>query len=277
MPINSFMTWIGGKKALREEIIERFPLEYERYVEVFGGAGWVYFGKAPGKFEVFNDYNALLVNLYRCVREQPQELLERLRYVLNSREDFKQVKTACSRDSPASDVQLAAWFYQLIRYSYASGLTSFGATPHDIWSDFPIIQEAHRRLGGTVIENKDFQHLIRQYDRPATFFYCDPPYYGTEDYYQNIGKQGFAQEDHIRLRDTLKNIEGRFMLSYNDCPEIRRLYEGWADIEEVERLDNIKQRYDNGAMYKELLIANYSMSARALTAPKQLTLFGGPT
>jgi site-specific DNA-adenine methylase len=74
-----------------------FPLYYERYIEVFGGGGWVLFHKNPGNdFEVYNDFNSLLTNLYRCVREQPRELMEALRYVLNSREDFELVRSALS-------------------------------------------------------------------------------------------------------------------------------------------------------------------------------------
>ena len=148
--MNSFMSWIGGKKALRELIVTLFPVYYERYIEVFGGGGWVLFHKPPGNdFEVYNDFNSLLVNLYRCVRDKPQELMESLRYVLNAREDFDAVRAALARDSPASDVQKAAWFYQLIRYSYASGLTSFGSQPHDMRSNFPLIEQAHRRLAKT--------------------------------------------------------------------------------------------------------------------------------
>lgn len=147
MWLNSFMSWIGGKKALRELIVTLFPVYYERYIEVFGGGGWVLFHKPPGNdFEVYNDFNSLLVNLYRCVRDKPQELMESLRYVLNAREDFDAVRAALARDSPASDVQKAAWFYQLIRYSYASGLTNFGSQPHDMRSNFPLIEQAHRRL-----------------------------------------------------------------------------------------------------------------------------------
>ena len=78
--MNSFMSWIGGKKALRNEILMRFPLYYERYIEVFGGAGWVLFHKPPGNdFEVYNDFNPNLVNLYRCVRDKPEELMEKLK------------------------------------------------------------------------------------------------------------------------------------------------------------------------------------------------------
>ena len=71
--MNSFMSWIGGKKALRDEILVRFPLGYKRYIEVFGGGGWVLFHKPPGRdFEVYNDFNANLTNLYRCVRDSPE-------------------------------------------------------------------------------------------------------------------------------------------------------------------------------------------------------------
>lgn len=69
--MNSFMSWVGGKKALREEIVIRLNRKCDRYVEVFGGGGWILFYKPPGKFEVYNDFNPNLVNLYRCVREHP--------------------------------------------------------------------------------------------------------------------------------------------------------------------------------------------------------------
>lgn len=258
------MSWIGGKKALRELIVSVFPLYYERYIEVFGGGGWVLFHKPPGNdFEVYNDFNGLLTNLYRCVREKPDELIEALHFVLNSREDFDIVKNALARDSIESDVIKAAYFYQLIRYSYASGLTSFGSQPHDMWSNFPLIEQAHRRLSKVVIENKDFEKLIRQYDRPVSFFYLDPPYYETEKYYKNVGEGGFQEKDHIRLRDTLMNIEGKFLLSYNDCDFIREIYDAPnIQIESFTRINNIKQRYDNGAQFPEILVANYDMQER---------------
>jgi DNA adenine methylase len=269
------MSWIGGKKSLRELIVSLFPLYYERYIEVFGGGGWVLFHKPPGNdFEVYNDFNGLLTNLYRCVREKPNELIDALYFVLNSREDFDIVKEALVRDSPTSDVIRASYFYQLIRYSYASGLTSFGSQPHDMWSNFPLIEQAHRRLSKVVVENKDFEKLIRQYDRPVSFFYADPPYFETEKYYKNVGEDGFKKEDHIRLRDTLMGIEGKFLLSYNDCSFIRELYDAPnIQIESYTRINNIKQRYDNGAQFPEILVANYDMHEREINSPSQINLF----
>ena len=276
--MNSFMSWVGGKKALREEIVRRFPLYYERYIEVFGGGGWVLFHKQPGRdFEVYNDFNSLLANLYRCVRDRHEELIDALRYVLNSREDFELLRDALARDSPATPVQKASWFYQIIRYSYASGLTSYGSQPHDIRSDFPLIEQAHRRLKDVVVENKDFEKLIRQYDRPVSFFYCDPPYHATDGYYQNIGEDGFTEKDHIRLRDTLLSMEGRFLLSYNDDAFVRALYDApGIQIEAVTRLNNIKQRYEPNSQFAEVFIANYDMMERERSM-KQLNLFDFPS
>lgn len=233
------------------------------------------FHKMQGNdFEVYNDYNGLLVNLYRCVREKPGELMESLRYCLNSREDFEFIKNTLALGSPADDVQKAAWFYQLIRYSYASGLSSFGSQPHDIRGNFPLIEQAHHRLAKVIIENKDFEKLIGQYDRPVSFFYCDPPYFETEGYYKNIGEGGFTKNDHIRLRDALLRAEGKFLLSYNDCEFIRSLYDApGIRIDAYTRINNIKQRYDNGAQFPEILIANYDMKERMNNIPSQLNLF----
>lgn len=68
-----------------------------------------------------------------------------------------------------------------------------------MWNNFPLITNACARLQKVVIENKDFEKLIDQYDRPESFFYCDPPYFETEDYYEDVG---FTKDDHIRLADS---------------------------------------------------------------------------
>ena len=89
--MDSFISWIGGKKALRKIILEHFPEsgEYERYIEVFGGAGWVLFSSdRHAKMEVYNDVNGELVNLFRCVKYHPDAIQDELRYILMSREQF---------------------------------------------------------------------------------------------------------------------------------------------------------------------------------------------
>jgi site-specific DNA-adenine methylase len=69
----------------------------------------------------------------------------------------------------------------------------------------------------TFIENKDFQQVVEQYDSPTTYFYMDPPYWKTENYYSN---HDFDTDDHIRLADCIKGIQGKFSLSYYDFPQL---------------------------------------------------------
>ena len=273
--MNSPISWVGGKKALREEVVQHFPFHYENYIEVFGGGGWVLFYKQKRRdFEVYNDANGLLVNLYRCIqsRRKVKRLKKLLQYSLNSREEFNRMRLALQLHLPMSDVRRAAYFYQVIRYSYSSGLMSFASQPHDIRSDFPLIDQATARLAEVVIENADFQKLIRHYDRKASLFYCDPPYHNSEKFYHNIG--GFTERDHIRLRDTLLSIEGKFLLSYNDDAFIRNLYRHEkVHMIELKRLHNMRQRFEGGAEFPELLIANYDLNDPSRLLMGQTTLF----
>ncbi len=165
------------------------------------------FHKPQTSFEVLNDVNSNLTNLYRCVREQPEELKKQLEYVVNSREDFERIASlhkngrstcagelfplhdkSCKRKhdnsqppfSPKAnweanrqrglpaDCDRAVKFYQLIRGSYANNLRCFSSKPHSYWADFPLIDMAAERLQRVIIENKDFEQLIRQYDRRGT-------------------------------------------------------------------------------------------------------------
>ena len=260
--MDSFMTWVGVKKALREEVVARFPLKYERYIEVFGGAGWVLFYKQPQSFEVYNDYNSNLVNLFRCVRDNPNKLKYKLRYYLDAREDFRWLVSLHKRGLFARfrNYDRAAKFYAMVMYSYGHTLKGFNPKPYSLWSKFPLIDACAARLQTVVVENMDFQKLIELYDRPVSFFYCDPPYYSTENFYKDVD---FGRNDHIRLHDALMACQGKFLISYNDCPEIRTL---WADsgimIESIERPNNLRQRYDAGCQYRELFISNYDTAER---------------
>ena len=199
-----------------------------------------------------------------------EALRNELRYMLNSRLDFEYMKGMLHSQAVLPDVRRAAYYYALIRYSYAAGTSTFGSQPHAMWNNFPLIESAAGRLQKVVIENKDCVKLIRQYDRPESFFYCDPPYYNADQYYEAVSSDGF---DHAGLADALLGIKGKFLLSYNDCPEIRALYDRpGIVVEGISRLSNIAQRYENGKQYPELLISNYDTTELARSCV-QLTLF----
>lgn len=295
---------MGGKKALRKLIYTMFPAKFDRYIEVFGGGGWVLFGKPPNArcMEVYNDFNSNLANLFYCVKNRPVDFLRELGFLpINSRDeftvirdfldkkefdqpylkkemelarhylpppDFEEIQAILLKNAEVTDVKRAAAFFKLIRYSYGSGCTSYGCQLFDVRKCFDVIWQASYRLANTVVENKDFEALIRQYDRESAFFYCDPPYYETEGYYEVV----FRKEDHKRLRDTLAAGKGKWMVSYNDCAFIRDLYAGYT-ITAVTRINNLAQRYDGGCEFPEVIITNYDPRERANMEPHQLNLF----
>ena len=293
---------MGNKTSILHILYALFPLNYERYIEPFGGSGAVLLGKKkPDKFEVYNDFNHNLVNLFQCMRDRPVALIEEIGFLnLNSRDDFNRNKEFFKDekfkdrfieeemekiqllfDKPTADelielmtrrkldynLRRAAMFLKLLRYSYSSGGKSFACQPMNIRSLFGLIQDVSIRLNNAVIENQDFEVLIKHYDRDNAFFYCDPPYYSSEYVYQC----GFTWDDHLRLKTTLANSKGKWLVSYNDCDEIRNLYDGYSFFD-FTRLHNMKQRISAGEQFPELLISNYDMYERQRNKPLQLSL-----
>ena len=100
---------------------------------------------------------------------------------------------------------------------------------------------------GVIIEHKDFEDLIKVYDRPKALFYCDSPYHKTERHYVST----FTKNDHYRLNKCLKEIKGSFVLSYNDDEFVRELYKDF-DIISVERQNNM-----SSGTFKEVIIKNF--------------------
>lgn len=249
--MDSFISWIGGKKLLRKQIIAEFPQEYTRYVEIFGGAGWVLFGQErPKVLEVYNDINSELVNLYRCVKYHQDAIQKELQGLLMSRELFFDAREKINIRGQ-TDIQRAAQFYILIKESFGTDCRSFGVRGKDLSKGIDYISDVSRRLNRVVIENVDFEHLVHTYDSDGTVFYADPPYYEAEKYYPDR----FNPEDHIRLYKSLKEIKGKFILSYNDCLQIRDLYQNF-NIKGVERQNNLVQK-SKSEKYKELIIKNF--------------------
>ena len=164
-----------------------------------------------------------------------------------------------------TDIQRAVQFLFLITRSFGGKGDTFGTVKKSSGgaskSQRNILEKIdaiHQRLDKVLVENRDFEKLIKQYDFEDAFFYCDPPYtYGCG--YDITSTEDF---DHERLRDTLQNIKGRFLLSYDDSPKVRELYKDFYMIP-VERQNGINNRQGNNRekkVFKELLIANYDIT-----------------
>lgn len=205
-----------------------------------------------GKTEIYNDYNSELVNLFRCMKYHSKTVKEELNYILNSREMFQDFMEQY-KIRGMTDIQRAARFFFIIKTSYAAKLNNFGCVKRDIENMTKMFEEIQKRLNNVIIENIDFEKIIQDRDKEDTLFYCDPPYYNTEKYYQNVE---FRKEDHVRLFEKLKDIKGKFIVSYNDCEYIRNLYKNYKIIE-VKRFSNLTTNLEKTKRYKELIIKNY--------------------
>ncbi len=102
----------------------------------------------------------------------------------------------------------------------------------------------------------DFADVINKYDSPTTYFYVDPPYWKTENYYSN---HDFDRKDHERLADCLKEMKGKFSLSYYDFPILSEWFPKdqykWETKEFAKAAAAKKGKPQT--MGEELLIMNY--------------------
>ena len=227
--LRSPLQWVGGKSRLRAEILKRFP-KHTCYVEVFCGAGWVLFGKDPttSKSEVLNDLDGELINFWRVVKHRPAEFTEAASWLLASRELFSDWKKL---SGVGGEIARAVRFYSVLRLAFGGRrmAVSFGYKPSRrpaiFWPDEKEhVKEVIARLRIVWVERLSWEGCMRRYDRRSTFFYLDPPYRaeGAKAY-----RHFFTDEDHARLADALLGrVKGKWLLSCNDDPLIRRLYRG---------------------------------------------------
>lgn len=247
--------WIGGKRRLAKHILPQFP-EHQCYVEPFAGGAALFFMKEPARAEVLNDINGDLVNLYRVVKHHLDEFVRAYRWALISRKMFEWAKA----EAPATltDIQRAARFYYLQRLSFGGKVESrtFGtSTTSGPRLNLLRIEEdlsaAHLRLSQTTIEHLSWARCIERYDRPHTLFYCDPPYWGTEGY-----GVAFGLEEYAHMANLARSIKGRMLISVNDIPEMRQVFDGLS-MERVEIRYTVGQGEAARKPTGELIIRNW--------------------
>ncbi|WP_128292028.1 DNA adenine methylase [Afifella aestuarii] len=249
--------YVGGKRQLSRRIaaqIEATP--HSLYAEVFAGMAGVFFKRrlAP-KVEVLNDLDRDVSNLFRVLQNHPAALMDLLGWQLASVDEFKRL---IGQDPEyLTDLQRAARFLFLQRLAFGGKVVgqNFGRVRRDP-ARFrpealkPILEAAHRRLQGVWIDCLSWEVFLDRWDRPDALFYLDPPYWGTEHYY---GEGLFSRSDFARLAARLSALQGRFILSINDVPEIRQLFSAF-DFEEVDVTYSL-QGSSNDVRAGELIIS----------------------
>lgn len=247
--------WIGGKRRLAKRILPIFPV-HECYVEPFAGGAALFFLKDQSDVEVLNDINGELVNLYRVVKHHLEEFVRQFKWALISRQIYGWLKQ--TPEETLTDIQRAARFYYLQKMAFGGKVANqtFGtATTSAPRLNLLRIEEelsaAHLRLSRTYIEHLPWDECIRRYDRPHSLFYLDPPYWGTEGYGVDFGLDQYA-----RMAGLAKSIKGKMVISVNDIPEMRQVFDG-LEMERLEISYTVGGAGRSKAVSGELLIRNW--------------------
>ena len=211
----SFFPYFGGKYYLAPKIISLFPT-HGCYVEVFGGGGNVLFQKPPSKVEIFNDLNSDIYNLFKVLREQFDAFERELNFTPYSREIYDEYREQLKVETDS--------FRRAVMW-YVIAVQSFGGKVGHGWG-FSLVRDPASefrslksklllvadRLLDVVLENRDFEYVLKHYDSENSFFYLDPPYVPDT---RRGGRylEEMTLDDHERLVEMLKIVKGKVMLS----------------------------------------------------------------
>lgn len=247
------LAYIGGKRRLADRIIEIFP-KHTAYVEAFAGGAQVLFRKDPSAVEVLNDLNGDVVNFFRICQRHHEELLRYLKFTLVSRKWFALFEA--ENPEALTDVERAARFFYLQKSAFAGLVVRqryrclVKQPPGFNLERLPeVLEDVHRRLARVQIECLPYADILERFDRPTTLFYLDPPYWGRKLY-----KFNFTDNDFASLAERLQQLGGKFILSLNDVPQVRELFQGFT-LREIELPYSSQPKA--GKRFHELLITNF--------------------
>lgn len=263
MVMNSPIKWVGGKRNLRKKLVSMMP-KHTQYCEVFSGALWVMLEKEPSKIEIINDINDDLINFYKVIQDENKckELINRLYFMPKSREIFDEYDIKIKNKEYKDDVDHALMFYYLLKLVFGGRFDRVKKSfciPNDgrkniNYEKFPNeFLELHERLKNVYIEKQDYKYILDKYDREDALFFLDPPYLDTTEHNYGVN---FNLEEYITLRDKLKNIKGKFILTCNDKIELRELFKDFYIINNEVHY-SVSGTSNACKKYGELIIANY--------------------
>ncbi len=223
--MNAPFAWPGGKRCLLKTLQSRIPV-HTVYVEVFAGSAKLLFAKEPSKAEVMNDLNGDVTNFFRVAKHRAAELAELLEQEVVHPQRFRDL----ANDTSADELSRALRFAYRTWYSYGAKGEHFaaaslveslrGQTRRPLDTIRELLTVTAERLRRVRIEQRDFADLIRRFDSPSTFFYLDPPYV----HFQPIGRyDALSAGRREELFAVLAQIRGTFLMSFDNCSEVREL------------------------------------------------------
>ena len=244
----------GGKWNLAEWIIS-FMSSHTTYLEPFFGSGAVFFRKPPSNVETINDISGNVVNLFRIIRERPDELAALIEMTPWARdeyyasyektgdemEDARRFLVRCWQGTGANLNSRTGWRHHATSVPFANNTVAWNRVSK-------IIIKATDRLKNVQIENKPALEIIKSYNAPGVLIYADPPY----PLNTRSGKM-YAHEmtdaDHIGLLEALDAHPGPVLLSGYACEMYDNRLKHW-------RRETKKAQAEKGQVRTEILWIN---------------------
>lgn len=260
-PIRPIAPWLGGKRNLARRICALIDADSHRvYAEPFVGMGGIFLRRARRpQAEFINDRGRDVYTLFRVLQEHYVAFLDLLRFQITTQANFNRLVGV--DPETLTDLQRAARFLYIQRLAFGGkvsgrnfGLSADRPARFNLTTLEPDLEALHSRLAGVTVTCLDFAEFIRRVDRPDTLFYLDPPYWGCEGDY---GKTLFTRERFEEMAVALKALQGRFILSLNDVPEVRETFAAFT-LTEVSTTYTIASKGGQPER-AELLIANWPL------------------
>jgi DNA adenine methylase len=247
---------IGSKKKLLNKILEYFPTDnWNTFVEPFAGSAQVYKGinKEPNKKYILNDKNKDIYNIWKNMKSVDSKKMDNFDWKGSKKQfDFLKDKfqPKTKEEQLYKDLYLSRYSYANMRTNYADKKKKYGGINFKYLNCSNEIQDI---MKNTTILNQDYKSVIKKYDSPTTLFYIDPPYFNKEHLYE---KQSVIPKE---LKDILSKIKGKFILSYNDVPEVNTEFSDFNIYKVPVRYQwrTVKDGKQNEKIVNELIITNY--------------------
>lgn len=256
----------GSKWSIADWIISFFP-EHHSYLEPYFGSGAVLFNKSRSHIETVNDLDGNVVNLFECIREDPERLARAIYLTPYAREVYEKAFT----EEPKDRFEKALNFY--IRLNMGHGFRTNGEKvgwKNDVqgrerayaaqdWLKLPEkIMLASERLRGVQIENRPAIEVIKKFNHENVLIYCDPPYM-LETRYGKQYRHEMSDAEHVELLDLLLKHKGPVILSGYETGLYNEMLQGWNKYETVsysqacsKKREVIWMNYDPPAKQMEL-------------------------
>ncbi|WP_280564692.1 Dam family site-specific DNA-(adenine-N6)-methyltransferase [Chromohalobacter sp. 48-RD10] len=284
-----FLKWAGGKTQLLAELRAKAPSSYGQYIEPFIGGGAMFFAMQP-RAGVIADSNPELVNVYKCLADNVEQVIEHLASFKNDETDFYAIRALRAEElekeyAAARTIYLnRTCFNGLYRVNKKGEFNApYGRYKNPSFCQPVTLRAASEALKNVEIICGDYRDVLAQKAKRGDFIFLDPPYLPVSKYadFKRYTKEQFYEEDHRELAEEVARLQRlgcHVILTNSNHPLVHELYEPY-EIEIVNTRRNISS--NAGSRTAEDVIVNVQpyprFAIREVPAPLNKKVFAYPS